>query len=188
MCKIIRRKKSGKIELFTGMFLLVFLVLLLFVQIQLMLFFATGLYMEDALASSNLASAVMDVEEYGKSHVILINSPKDSYALYLEALKVNLELNEEWESSNHELISGPVKVLQYVIYNVRKEDVTIYSFEEDGLHIWEEQGGLGSVYTPDGTLVESTSVYSRIGFPVKGILGISVYACKDKSVDIIANN
>lgn len=188
MHKIIRKKKCGKIELFTGMFLLVFLILLLFFQIQLMIFYTTGLYMEDALASSNLASAVIDVEEYGKSHVIRINSPEDSYTLYQRALKLNLELNEEWESQNRDLISGPVEVLQYVIYNVRKEDVTIYSFEDGGLRIWEEQGGLGSVRTPDGTLVESTTVYSRIGFPVRGILGISVYACKDKSVDIIANN
>ena len=45
--------------------------------------------------------------------------------------------------------------------------------------------GLGSVKTPDGTLVESTSIYSRISFPVKGIFGVEIEAVKQKTVDII---
>ena len=181
------KRKDGKIELFTGMFLVVFLLLLLFVQIQLMLFYTSGIFMEDALAASNLASAVIDVEEYGKTHVIKIASPERSYELYQEALKLNLSLNEAWEHADKDLISGTVQILQYVVYNVMNQDVTVYSFEKDGMHTWIEYGGLGRLHTPDGTLVESTSIYSRIGFPVKGILGVSVYAQKEKSVDIVSN-
>ena len=178
---------SGKIELFTGMFFLVFLIVILFLQLQLMIFFIAGIYMEDALAASNLASAVIDVEEYGKTHKLRIASAENSFRLYQQALKENLGLDEDWNGSNKDLISGAVEILQYTVYNVDNRDITVYSFGEDGLHMWTENGGLGSVRTPDGTLVESTSVYSRIGFPVKGIMGISVYARKEKSVDIVVN-
>ena len=186
--KIAWKRKNGRIDLFTGMFLLVFLMLLLFYQIQLMLFYTSGIFMEDALAASNLASAVIDVEEYGKTHIIRIASPEYSYQLYQESLKRNLCLDETWESSNKDLISGQVEILQYMVYNVKGQDITVYSYENGNLCTWTEYGKLGSVHTPDGTLVESTSVYSRIGFPVKGILGVSVYAQKEKSVDIVAND
>jgi hypothetical protein len=46
---------------------------------------------------------------------------------------------------------------------------------------------LGRVRTPDGILIDSTSIYSKIGFPVEGILGINIYAEKEKSVDVVSN-
>lgn len=170
------------------MFFLVFLIVILFLQLQLMIFFTASIYMEDALAASNLASAVIDVEEYGKTHKLKITSAENSFRLYQQALKENLGLDEDWNGSNKDLISGAVEILEYTVYNVDNRDITVYSFDKDGLHMWTENGGLGSVCTPDGTLVESTSVYSRIGFPVKGIMGISVYARKEKSVDIVVND
>lgn len=181
------RKREGKAELVTGMFLLVFLTLLLAVHMQLLQFFSTSIYMEDALAASNLASAIIDIQEYGRSHAIRIASPEDAFKCYQEALKINLNLDEAWESENKELISGPVEIKQYIVYNVKDEDIEISSFGADGNYSYTEKGGLGTVMTPDGVMVESTSVYSRIGFPVNGILGVGVYAEKEKSVDVVSN-
>lgn len=188
-CGIVKRwsKAEGKVELITGMFLLVFLVILLGLHIQIMLWYTTSLYMEDALAASNLASAVVDIEEYGMTHVIQIAGPREAYGIYREALKTNLQLDDNWEGTNKELISGKVEVLQYIIYNVNGGDITIYQFGESGSSTYQEMGGLGRVRTPDGILIESTSIYSRIGFPVEGILGINVYAEKEKSVDVVSS-
>ena len=55
-------RTTGKIELFTSMYLLIFLMVVLWVQIQIKLFMTTSDYVEDALAASNLASAVIDVQ------------------------------------------------------------------------------------------------------------------------------
>lgn len=180
-------KQAGKIELAAGMFLLIFLIVLLAAHIQIIGFYTTSLYMEDALAASNLASAIIDIEEYGTTHVIRIASPESAYEIYRQALKTNLQLNEDWENDNKELIAGKVTVLQYIIYNVEGDDVTVYHFGEGGTYSHYKAGSLGSIRTPDGRLVESTSVYSRIGFPVKGFLDVEVYAEKEKSVDIINN-
>ena len=59
------KKSEGKIELFTGLFFLFLLTVLLMVQMQVKIFLVTGSWVEDALAASNLASAVIDVREYG---------------------------------------------------------------------------------------------------------------------------
>lgn len=186
--KLVIRKSQGKIELITGMFFISFLLLMVSVHMQVMLFSITSYSMEDALAASNLASAIIDIQEYGLTNMLCIGSPEDAYIIYQEALKTNLQLNENWESQQKDLISGRVEIIQYIIYNVRGQDITIYCFGKTGESFHKEVGGLGSVKTPDGTLVQATTVYSRIGFPVEGILGISVYAEKEKSVDIVKGN
>ena len=182
------KKSGGQIEIVTGMYILVLLVMLTVMQLQMRIYATASYHMEDALAASNLASAVIDVREYGTSLTIQIESPDTAYGLYREAIRQNLGLDDNWESSNQNLISGSVEILEYTIYNVSENDVTVYDFGEDGsCHSWNVENGLGSVRAPDGTLIESTSVYSRIGFIVDGVFGVSVYACKDKTVDIVSN-
>lgn len=185
--KISWKRKNGKVEMITGLYLLVFLVVLLTVQIQMRIFMTSGSYMEDALAASNLASAVIDIQEYGMSHVIRIKSPDTAYELYREALKQNLQLDDNWENSNKSLIYGSVRILKYEIYNVEKGDITIYSYGEEGEAVRFVSGGAGNIRTPDGTIVESTSIYSKIEFPVRGILGMETEARKHKTVDIVSN-
>jgi hypothetical protein len=46
---------------------------------------------------------------------------------------------------------------------------------------------VGKIQTPDGTVVETTAVYSKIAYPVNGILGLQVMAVKQETVDIISN-
>lgn len=187
MCRMKWNKRTGKVEIFVGMYMVVFLLILLSVQLQMRIFMATSTYMEDALAASNLASAVIDVREYGMTHIVKIASPDDAFELYCEALKQNLSLNDEWESGKKDLIYGQVEILKYEIYNVEKNNITIYSYGTEGEYVRALPNGLGSLYTPDGVHVESTSVYSKIRFPVKGILGIEIDAKKDKTVDIVSN-
>ena len=62
----------GKVEWVTGLFFFLLLAVLLCMQLEISLYRTAGGYLEDALAASNLASAVIDVEEYGISHRVLI--------------------------------------------------------------------------------------------------------------------
>lgn len=185
--RIVWKHKAGKIEMVTGMYLMFLLAVLLAMQFQIKLFGCISTFAEDALAASNLASAVFDVREYGTNGTIGIASPDAAYGLYREAIRYNLGLDENWENGNKDLMAGRVQVLKYEIYNVKENDITIYSFGEEGKEIRTEPGGLGRVRTPDGTLIEATSVYSKIAFPVKGIFGVEIEAVKHKTVDIVSN-
>ena len=183
-----RNAADGMVEIAVGMYLLVILMILAAVQLQVRLFGITSAQAEDALAASGLASAVADLKEYGISHMLVIASADNAYAVYKEALRQNLNLNGDGEVPNKDLISGAVKIENYSIYNVREDQVTIYSYGEDGeCHQSVEENGRGRITAPDGTLIENTSVYSRIKFPVKGILGVTFQARKEKTVDIIRN-
>lgn len=52
----------------------------------------------------------------------------------------------------------------------------------------KETETLGSATSPNGQVIESTSVYSRISYQVDGYFGVTVPAEKDKLVDIVKNN
>lgn len=182
----IEAAEEGQLELVTGLFFLLFLGILLCGILQLDVFRASAAYLEDALAASNLASAVIDVEEYGISHSILIRDPDEAYEIYLSALKGNLNLNEEWECPAKSLIGGKVRVLNYTVYNVKKDIVEIYHYDENGQLSFSD-GSPGSVRAPDGKWIESTSIYSEVTYPVRGIMGVEAQACKSNLADIVAN-
>lgn len=180
------QKQRGQVEWAMGFFLLLFLAIILCTELQLDVYRASALYLEDALAASNLASAIIDLEEYGTTHAILIENPEEAYVQFCEAVKGNLQLNDNWECENKELISGEVRVVNYTVYNVREEQVTVYEIEPGkGMDQW--CGTVGSVTAPNGIPIETTSIYSEITFPVEGFGGVLVDAHKGKLVDIVAN-
>lgn len=173
----------GQIGLCVGLFFLLFLAVLMVGQLQLEQIRASDGYLEDALAASGLASALVDIQEYGRTHVIRIKDNRDAYAQYCRSLRANLGLDENWESKNRRLISGTVKVENYTIYNVEGGLVTLYRMDGEGEKI--STGALGDVRAPNGQVIEHTSIYNEISYPLKGLFGWTVQARKGKLVDIV---
>lgn len=183
---LLRSTESGQIGWTAGLFFLLFLGVLLCAFLQMEVFRSSSRYLEDALALSNLASALIDIEEYGISHKLVIPDPEQAYERYKEAVKGNLNLNDSWECPAVGMISGPVSIVEYRVYNVSGNDVQVTYFDENGLiSSWQET--LGSAVAPNGVAVESTGVYSEIAYQVEGLFGVSVRAHKGKLVDVVEN-
>lgn len=177
--------ESGQVEWVTGLFFLLFLGVLLCAVLQIDIFRSSSRYLEDALALSNLASAVVNVEEYGISHRLVIDDPRQAYERYRTAVKGNLNLDENWECQAVKMISGPVSIVNYTVYNVSGGDVEVSHFDENGLLTqWNET--LGAAVAPNGIPIESTGVYSEISYEVEGLLGVKAKAHKGKLADIVA--
>lgn len=168
-----------------GMFYLLMLVVIILFGFRMTQYMITSASVEDALAASNLASAVIDLEEYGKSHTIYIQDPEGAFLLYKEALCHNLKLDEYLNTSNQEILDSKVSVEEYTVYNVVGELVEIYVMDESGQIQEYSTAKVGEVYTPDGICVESTTIYSRIAFRVKGLFEQVIHAKKEKSIDIV---
>lgn len=181
---LLQSTEKGQIGWALGLWFMLFLGLLLCALIQLETFRASSQYMEDALAASNLAAALIDVEEYGISHRLQIRDPGEAYDRYRKALRANLNLNDLWECENKGLISGPVCIENFTLYNVRGSEVEVYSFGRDGT-AGCRYGALGTETAPNGIRVENTGIYSEISYQIKGIFGIEVTARKGKLVDVV---
>ena len=179
------KTESGQISWTMGLLLTLLLAVYLFASLQTQRFRTASLYMEDALAASNLASAVVDYEEYGISHVIRIADPERSYGVYQNALRGNLNLDENFRGNAGGVICGNVTIENYTVYNVDGLTVSIHEFTPEGETIREER--LGAAKAPNGLLIEFTSIYSEISFPLEVIHGVEVIARKGKLVDIAGN-
>lgn len=178
------KASGGQVAWAAGMFFLLFLAIFLRVFLQLEVYRTTALYLEDALAASNLASAVIDVEEYGISHKVLVKNPEEAYERYRWAVKGNLNLDDAWKGQEGSIVQGQVRIVNYTLYNVGDNEITVYHYDENGLlSEWQELPG-GAV-APNGIVIEATSVYSEIVFMVKGFLGTEVEAHKGNLADIV---
>lgn len=178
--------ESGQIGWVAGLFFTLFLGIFLCAMLQMDIYRSSSQYLEDALALSNLASAVVDVEEYGISHRLVITDPVQAYVRYRKAVKENLNLDDLWECKGNGVIGGPVRIVNYTVYSVSGNDVEISSFDENGL-MSRRREQLGKASAPDGTRIESTGVYSEISYVQKGFPGVEAEAHKGKLVDIVTN-
>lgn len=181
---LLQSTESGQIGWPLGLWFMLFLGIVLCVLLQIETFRASSQYMEDALAASNLAAAVADVEEYGISHKLQIRDADEAYDWYRKALRENLSLNELWECKNKGLISGPVCIENFTVYNVSGSEVEVCSYGRSGTAI-RRYGTLGQETAPNGIKVENTGIYSEISYRIKGVLGIEVTARKGKLVDVV---
>lgn len=176
-------KEKGQIGWIAGLFFTLFLGVTLCAELQIESYRAASLYLEDTLAASNLASAVIDVQEYGISHNILIADPAEAYAIYRLAVMENLNLDAAWEGQSGGLVQGRVGIVRYIVYNVRDSEVAIYHFDADG-RMTQSRESLGNAKAPNGIFIESTAVYSEITFEVQGPLGGTVRAHKGNLADV----
>lgn len=174
--------ESAQVDGVIGLFFVLFLGLFLSCQLQLMQYRASSLYMEDALAASNLASAIIDLQEYGITNKVLIKEPETAYEIYRKALQKNLELDEEMVSDKIGLVDGTVIVESYIVYNVKEQQVFSFKVTDEG--VLAQSGLLGEVKAPNGVVVENTGVYSEISYPVNQFLGKIIRARKGKLVDV----
>lgn len=183
------KKDEGIIKNLVSLLPVFLMILFTLVILQIQVHQASSVFIEDALVASNLASAVINVEEYGISHQLQISDPKEACNLFKRALQANLSLNDQWVSQNSSLIFGLVTLDEYSIYEVRGNDIVQYTFPNgrpENMYTTEYKGGVGNVEAADGTRIESTSVYSKISFQVKFFNRvIDVY--KQKCVDIVEN-
>lgn len=184
MIRQLNKKRRGEIATFTLVYLILFLLVIEAFALQTRQYLALKSDTEDALAASNLATAVVDIQEYGISHNLIVADPDSAYRIFQDTIRVNLNLTDTWMDSTGR-ISGPVTVEQYVVYNVRGQDVEVHSYGPGVTYASVVTGGKGSLTAPNGKIIESTSIYSRISYHVAGYFGTDVPAVKDNLVDIV---
>lgn len=179
------KKKEGKIEVFISCIALIMVVLIVIMSVKLKEIKLTKNYIDDGLVSSLLASATIDLKEYGSSNNIINNDPEQSYYLFKDTLKSNLNLNNDFSAKNSNLITDKVNIEKFVIYNVKtSNDIEIIEVE-NGKIVNKTKENSGVLTTPEGVKIEKTTFYAKISFYVSGYLNNEKYKIvKEKSVDV----
>lgn len=187
LCLLQKTKSEGKVDLVLGMFLLLLIVFIVMYESRLQAIRLAGDAVEDALAGALLAAAVTDVEIYGKTGELKINNAMQSYHMCVDAFRHNLQLSVGNYCINEELLYGKAELADFRIYHVEGDEVTEQMVADGQSMLPKVIGKAGDAKTPDGVLVESTLVYGKALFSVKGLFFEEICADKEMSVDIVRN-
>ena len=103
-------KNAGFINYSLCIMFVVLTVLLVLFSMTLKEISFTKTLVEDGLMASNLASAVIDIDEYGTTNNIVITDTIHAYTVFLNALKDNLGLDNNLKPYNDRVIVEPVEV------------------------------------------------------------------------------
>lgn len=127
--------------------------------------------LEDGLTTSTLAALIFDVDELSASGEICINVNK-SFDIFEEMLKTNLDLNNDMSAKNP-IYYDNIRVKSYVIYNVKKNDVTRiqYNPSNGASYSTEYREGLGNIIAENGEKIESSSIYVELEINLTGFAG-----------------
>ncbi len=180
------KKDRGAIEYSMSIILLMISVLLILFCFRIRSARVEKMYLEDGLASANLAAAVIDTDIYGETEKLIISDTNGAYECFKKALKTNLNLDDGFMAENTFFMENPVEILEFRIYNVDEDVVTCVVYDEYGSRS-TETSSLSHTVTPDGTEVESTTIYSKIEFDVKGFLSQRNRLTLENSVDVVKN-
>lgn len=146
---------------------------------------------QDAVTLSNLASGLIDLDEYGQTGIVHINNFEHSYNVYVDAIKENLNLSSTMLPINSSYILSEVEIQEYAVYNVTGNDITLTrQVNSNGTSTRDTviyYGKVGILKTPDDVAISHTTIYSKIGFRLRGFMNNSQNVSKDGSVDIVDN-
>lgn len=167
-------KKKGKTEWILGMFIMQFILVIVVFEMQMIEVRILSDSLEDAIAAGGLASALIDIERFGRDGELVIADPLNAYDIYKQSLGGNLGDKAE-----------RIVIESYVIYNVQAADklVDIIEINEEGI-AGILTGRLGEVMAPNGKLICNTGIYSEITYPVEGVFGLTTTASKNKLIEI----
>lgn len=177
---------EGKMEWVFGMFGMLFIMVIALFEFQYSIYRSASSYIEDALAASGLAALLIDLEKYGTDHSVEISDPVNAYDVYVDTLKNNLGLNDEFVPGNEVLFFDPVSIETFVVFNVSEEGVTQITLKDFRI-IAIEHKNLGEATAPNGQQIRSTGIYSELAYKTKGIFGIEIEGKKGKLVEVNRN-
>lgn len=139
----------------------------------------------DDLTLSLMASAIIDIEEFGLSNNIIIKDIDESYNIFLETLRYNMNLDDLYYSKTNDFITGPIIIEQYYIYNVKNDIVTIYKYDQSGFS--SSSGILGEIKDPKGNPIVETSIFGKIKFPISLFMGMTTNGTVTEIIGITKN-
>lgn len=166
------------------MFFLLFVVVVFSYQLYLSEIIQAGRMVEDALTESELAAAVIDLQELGRTGQIRFSDLGTVYSNFTYHMRNNLELDAEGNSKHSLFAAGPIQIEDFRVYEVTDGGIREYDFDNQGKVKWQREWKVGEVTAPDGTGIEETSIYASCTFSVRGMNQSILLGKKEKTVDI----
>ena len=179
-------RKEGKIEYIAAYMIICFTGLLMLFSFSVKEVRQNEIIVKDGLDSACLAAALIDLEDYAKDRFIFIPNYEYNRQIFLDTLKENLNLNNDYTPKVKGLFDK-ITVHEFIIYNIADGELYTYTYSDGKIPILKTESYDKNKRTPNGKRIESSTVYADIGMIVTTFAGISKYVHVKSSVDVVNN-
>ena len=191
------KKEGSSLVEFTVIFTILFILILIVYAMRLSCIKSEAEMTHDDLLSSELAAyKEIDLDKLGRSDdlkLIVFSDYNAAYNTFKEYLHYNLNLDENLNPKDKKFnfIKSRVNIEQFIIYNMEGNDIHRIILQENnsgGVNIVSDdliKDGKDKTKTPCGKIVESTTLYAKIGFDIERIFGQTQHVSIDEQTDII---
>ena len=158
---IIRKEENGMVSVVICLFAIMIFIILLYSNTIYNAYKSTKVDVQDALMSSTIAAVVIDLDEFDKYDVSVIDVDK-AYEIF----STTMEGNMSHLLGNENVISFRIEKL--CVYNVySSSDTRVYTYNtENGSY---SMLSYDSYIQLDGKQVVSSTIYAEISFDLPGI-------------------
>lgn len=181
-----KRYKRGSIEYLSALMLICLTGILLAFSFSVKELRQYESDVRDSLDSACLSAALIDLNTYSFGRTINIKEYNDSWNIFKKCLKNNMGLDDNFYPGS-KAVYDKVTIHEFIVYNIIENYLISYRFTGDGRVNQESVTYTGSETTPDGSSIESSTIYADIGMNIKSFLGKKEYVHVKTSVDIVNN-
>lgn len=142
-------------------------------------------YLEDCLTQANLAALLVDPYYYGSTGELVFSDTEATRQLFEEILQAGLG---EKDARQRLGIGAEVSLLDFRIYEVTAAGTTEFTYDDYGKSSTKLFSPTQVVCAPDGTRIQSSSIYAKISVPVVIGFGIENTAIKEHCVDMVSED
>lgn len=178
-----KKKDEGAIHKLLALIMLTWVVICWGVLLQVLKAGYVNQYLEDSLMQANLAAILVDPYHYGSTGELVFEDIDKTVELFFSTLNKSLG-----DGANRERlgISGDVRIMDFRVYEVTADGVMEFLHHTNHAYERVEHESGTEVFAPDGTEIQSSSIYAKIAVPVRFLFGIEVNVIKEHCVDVVS--
>lgn len=177
------KKDSGAIHKLFSMIVFLWIVICVYVLMQVMQAGYISRHLEDVLTQADLSALLIDPYHYGATGELVFEDAQQVKALFEQVL--NKGIGEEQTRAGLG-ITDKASILDFRIYELQNARITEMLCSASGDWTQKVYAADETVFAPDGTQIKTASVYARIAVPVKFLFGIDMIAVKEHCADIVS--
>ncbi len=177
-----QRRTEGGIEYLSALMIIILCGILLLYSLSVKELRQFQISVKDNLDVACLSSALINREIYMDDETIVFDD--SAYGIFLNNLKTNMMLDDNFYPVN-ECLYEKVNIHEFILYNVSNDALNIINYDNEGRVTRQTVDYTGNEVTPDGTLIQSSTIYADIGMMIRSFPGVEEYVHVTSSVDVI---
>ena len=176
------KRDDGSVHRMFSFFLIIWIVILFGVLFQVAKAGLLNRHLEDSLMQANLSAILIDPYQYGATKELVFANIDEVKERFEENLWEGMG---SYETMRKLGIVERAKVQELRLYERKEKGICETVFRDGDPSIKLQHSWRDMVVAPDGTFIETASIYAKIAVPVRLGFGMELTVVKEHCVDVL---